>query len=187
MTKKPNVKIFYDFEMTGFRQDTTPISLGLVSSNGKEFYCEFTDWDYSQVDEWTEEHAIRNLTLGSFEKGKCLRLGSYTAIRGNQGEVRQVLLEWLKQFGTVEFWGDCSWYGGVLLNELLGGAFNLPDNVNCLFMDIGTMFRVFGIDPNIDREAFIDDEVTGDKHNALYDSKVIEKCYDKLYRRFVLK
>ena len=45
--------VFYDLEYTSKHQFTLPISIGMVSSDGsKEFYAEFTDYDYSQVDHW---------------------------------------------------------------------------------------------------------------------------------------
>ena len=56
--------VFYDLEYTSKHQFTSPISIGMVSSNGaKEFYAEFTDYDYSQVDQWLKTNVIDLLTL----------------------------------------------------------------------------------------------------------------------------
>jgi len=38
-------KIFFDTEFTGLHQNTTLISIGLISECGKTFYAELTDYD----------------------------------------------------------------------------------------------------------------------------------------------
>jgi len=175
------MRCFFDFEFTGLHQDTTPISLGVKAANGKQFYAEFTDFDKHQVDSWIQDNVINNLL---FKDGvmPVSVLGDYTALKGTRVQVMVAFLDWLKQFEHVEFWGDCLSYDGVLLNSMFGGAFNVPSNVDYIFYDICTLFKLFGIDPDINREAFIDKPIVGDKHNALYDAKVIEACYDKLQR-----
>lgn len=55
--------LFFDTEFTGLRKDTTFISLGIVSDNGKKFYAEFTDYNVEQCDEWIKENIINNLVL----------------------------------------------------------------------------------------------------------------------------
>ena len=62
--------VFYDLEYTSKHQFTSPISIGMVSSNGsKEFYAEFTDYDYSQVDQWLQTNVIDLLTLQDKQDG----------------------------------------------------------------------------------------------------------------------
>ena len=34
-----NMKIFFDTEFTGLHKDTTIISIGMISENGKKFLC----------------------------------------------------------------------------------------------------------------------------------------------------
>ncbi|QIA28713.1 putative 3' exoribonuclease [Phage f2b1] len=175
------MKLFFDFEFTGLRQDTTPISLGVKAANGRKFYAEFTDYNKSQVDSWIQENVIDNLKFNNGDM-PISNLGDYTVVKGTTAQVQFRFLTWLKQFNRAEFWGDCLSYDGVLLNNLLGGALNVPDNVDYIFYDICTLFKLFGIDPDISREAFIDKPIEGAKHNALYDAEVIEACYDKLER-----
>jgi hypothetical protein len=38
-------KVFFNTEFTGLHQNTTLISIGLVSECGKTFYAELTDYD----------------------------------------------------------------------------------------------------------------------------------------------
>ena len=60
------MKIFFDTEFTGLHKDTTLISIGLVSQDGKQFYAEFTDYDGKQVGDWIQENVIRNTLLFSW-------------------------------------------------------------------------------------------------------------------------
>lgn len=55
------MKLFFDMEFTGLRQNTTPISLGIVSEDGKKFYAEFCDYDRKQCDDWILENVIKNM------------------------------------------------------------------------------------------------------------------------------
>lgn len=57
------MNLFFDCEFTGLRQNTTLISLGIVSEDGKKFYAEFTDYDVEQLDDWIEENVIEKLNL----------------------------------------------------------------------------------------------------------------------------
>jgi len=68
----------------------------------------------------------------------------------------------------------------VLFNNIFGSAFDIPKNVYYIPFDICTMFKLKGVDPDISREEFIGNSVDGEKHNALYDAKVIKACYEKL-------
>ena len=62
------MKIFFDTEFTGLHQNTTLISIGLISECGKTFYAEFTDYDKSQIDDWLQENVINNLILEPHHK-----------------------------------------------------------------------------------------------------------------------
>lgn len=55
--------LFFDMEFTGLRQNTTPISLGIVSEDGKKFYAEFVDFDFNQVNDWITKNVLDNLFL----------------------------------------------------------------------------------------------------------------------------
>jgi len=180
------MNLYADFEFTGLHQYTTPVSLGIVADNGKEFYCEFSDFSQGQIDHqpdnFIQEHVIDNLIFNDKFNFGMQTTGDTSFIKGTFLEISKALREWLKQFKRVEFYFDTGFYDGVLMNELLGGAHDLPDNVNYIFLDIAPLFKVHGIDPDISREAFIDTPIKGNKHSALYDAKVIQACYEKLRR-----
>ncbi|ATN94519.1 hypothetical protein BSP21_168 [Bacillus phage BSP21] len=180
-------KVFFDLEFSGLNRGTTPISLGMAADDGKTLYCEFTDYDQSQVDDWIKQNVIQHLALHFTlvpHLGETFshEVGDATVARGSSSFLSRVVRGWVAQFDKVEFWGDTLYYDAILLNDLLGGALNLPDNVCMYYGDIATLFKIHGIDPDINRESFIDTPISGDRHNALYDARVIEACYDKLYR-----
>ncbi len=188
-------KIFMDTEFTGLHQKTTLISIALVAETGQSFYAELNDYDKSQIDEWLEQNVIANLQLspkkeGEDEhywverhkdnpKGNCI-FNSYSAeYRCSMMDLKEKLEKWLSQFEYVEMWSDCLAYDWVLFNQIFGHAFNIPKNVYYIPFDICTLFKLKGIDPDIDRKQFACSE-SCIEHNALYDALIIKECYDKL-------
>lgn len=171
-------KIFFDAEFTGLHQNTTLISLGLVTETGETFYAEFTDYDLFQVDSWIQENVIANLL--KYEEDFSLFFGDSHTIRSDSEDVKSSLEAWLDRFGEVEMWGDCVAYDWVLFCGLFGGALNVPANIYYIPFDISTLFKVKGVDPDITREEFAKPEGEGWKHNALWDALVIKACYEKL-------
>lgn len=192
------MRLFFDMEFTGLHKNTTPISIGIVSEDGKKFYAEFTDYDESQCNDWIKENVIKNLKLAGMGVGVSdtdenppLRI-----VMGDKRYIRQEANEWLRQFNKIQFVSDVCHYDFVLLIDLLtngGTALDLPENISAvchdLNMDIARHFHVS------DREAFDmnrekimndlcgpEDIVTGNKHNSLYDAQIIKTIYDLLNR-----
>jgi hypothetical protein len=180
------VKIFMDTEFTGLHKDTTLISIGLVAENGRTFYAELTDYDKSQVDDWLQVNVIDNLYLHKklYSMKELLRASvedDHVELRENKEYTAQTLELWFETFNEpIQLWSDCLSYDWVLFNDLFGHAFNIPKNVYYIPFDICTLFEIRRVDPDINREEFIDVEIEGKKHNALYDAKVIKACYEKL-------
>ena len=175
------MRIYFDSEFTGLHKDTSLISLGMVADNDKQFYAEFTDYNGSQVDEWIEDNVIANLQFNGMAPFKDI-VGNLTLMRHNKDMIHVALASWLTQFDTVELWSDVHHYDVVLLFDIFGHAFKVPHNVYYIPFDIATMFKTLGLDPDMDREAFIDKPIEGVKHNSLYDAQVIQACYHKLNR-----
>ena len=182
-------KVFFDTEFTGLHQNTTLISIGLVSECGKTFYAEFTDYDKKQVDNWIKDNVIANLTLGNYDIDKDYEpYAKNVKAKGTKEHVEQALSHWLHQFEQVEIWSDCLSYDWVLFNQIWGHAFNIPENIYYIPFDICTLFKIKGIDPVISREEFAGNMIevstaehwgTNPKHNALWDAYIIRECYRK--------
>lgn len=188
--------LFFDMEFTGLRQNTTPISLGIVSEDGKKFYAEFTDYDESQCNDWIKENVIKNLKLAGMGVGVSdtdenppLRI-----VMGDKRYIRQEANEWLRQFNKIQFVSDVCHYDFVLLIDLLtngGTALDLPENISAvchdLNMDIARHFRVSDLEAfDMSREQIMNDMcgpediVTGNKHDSLYDADVIRAIYEEI-------
>lgn len=172
-------KVFLDSEFTGLHQNSTLISLALIDENSNSFYAEFNDYDHNQVDDWIFKNVINNLLfkedcLFKDEESNSINLRNTTEVILNE------LREWLSNYDQIEVWSDCLSYDWVLFNNLFGNAFLIPDNIYYIPFDICTLFKIKGIDPDINREEFSNNtDGKHRKHNALYDALVIKNCYEK--------
>ena len=68
----------------------------------------------------------------------------------------------------------------VLFNDIFGTAFDIPKNIYYIPFDLSTLLYVKGIDPDINREEFANMKDGSQKHNALWDAKVIKRCFELL-------
>jgi hypothetical protein len=188
------MKVFFDTEFTGLHKNTTLISLGCVDDNGRTFYAEFTDYDKSQVDDWINENVIKSLSYA--KKNSFFRKnGAFEhdwRIRGDKTMVRETLDEWLSQYTFVELVSDVCHYDMVLLIDLFGDAFSLPENVNPSCHDInqdiaefyGNVTERWAFEKS--REEILKEcgeTIVGVKHNALYDAQVIRVIYNYITKQ----
>ena len=191
------MKCFFDTEFTGLSQDTTLISIGVITEDDRTFYAEFTDYNSKQINQWLKDNIIANLSFK--EHKEHYKITGYKSnvinhqdsfsyysieLNGNTADIKNELLQWLAQFDSVEFWSDCLAYDWVLLNNLIAnydeGYPVLPVNINYIPFDISTVMQIKGIDPDINREEFANIKDSTNKHNSLWDAKMIKKCYYKL-------
>lgn len=185
------MKLFFDCEFTGLRQNTTPISIGIVSEDGKKFYAEFTDYDESQCNDWITENVTSELL---HDTEKWYEGIADRQIHGIKKIISYALKDWIQQFKTIQFASDVCHYDFILLIDLLtngGTALDLPKNISAACHDINQdIAKHFNIS---DREAFdmsrekimndlckTEDIVTGNKHNSLYDAEVIKAIYEEI-------
>jgi len=172
-------KLFFDTEFTGLHQHTSLISIGIVADNGKTFYAELNDYDQSQIDDWLKTNVIDNLVLTAETETDIY--SEKVRFFGSSSDLKNVLSLWLTEnFEKVEMWSDCLSYDWVLFSQIFGHAFNIPSNVYYIPFDICTLFKMKGIDPDINRERFINHNNPDLKHNALHDAAVIQICYNLL-------
>lgn len=202
--------LFFDMEFTGLHKKTTPISLGIVSEDGKTFYAEFTDYNIFQVTSWIDKNVIENLKfpvpapgedyycIDSRAKTNPIENDLYdswnTEMNGTLYIINERLNHWLMQFDSIQFVSDVCHYDFVLLIDILtngGTALDIPENISAVCHDINMdIARHYHIS---DREAFdmsreqimndlcgSEDIVTGDKHNSLYDAEVIRAIWKEI-------
>lgn len=183
------MKIYFDTEFTGLHQNTTLISIGLIAENGNTFYGEIIDYDKLQIDEWLQNNIINNLLYNGHymvdENKENYR------ISWDKKTVSVALNKWLSQFSQVEWVSDVCHYDMVLLIDLLvGKALDLPYKIigsSChdINQDIAESYHINEIEAfDKLREDILKDAnifIDGDKHNSLYDAKVIKAISDYLY------
>ena len=201
------MRLFFDMEFTGLHKNTTPISIGIVSEDGKKFYAEFTDYDESQCDDWIKENVIKKLgaeniefdslyTLcdaSSFGNKRWLKYNdSMEVTNGEKFYIIPFLQIWLKQFDAIQFVSDVCHYDFVLLIDLLtngGTALDLPENISAVChdinQDIAAYFEVSDREAfDMNREEILDRlkgyHVVGEKHNSMYDAEIIKEIYEEI-------
>jgi hypothetical protein len=168
--------VYFDTEFTGLENGTTLISIGAIDSDGRSFYAELTDYNKDKIDDWLQKNVINNLSKNDEE----LKYMADVTVKGTKEEVKKSLTKWLSRYEKVEIWSDCLAYDWVMFNDIFGHAFNIPKNVYYIPFDICTLFKLKGVDPDINREEFAQLDAEGLKHNALWDAQVIKACYQKL-------
>ena len=198
------LRIFFDMEFTGLHKHTTPISIGLVTEDGRTFYAEFNDYDRPQVqqDSWIQKHVINQLQFAEPPSGQQEYWSwgkTNVSIRGSKEQIRRSLDDWFQDLlggplswidyspdigpvridePGIEMWSDCLAYDWVLFCDLFGSAFQIPHCIYYIPFDLCTLLKSKNFDPDINREKFAD--LAGEeeqKHNALWDAKVIKGCY----------
>lgn len=123
---------------------------------------------------------------------------------GTKSHISKHLREWLSQFKSIEFWGDYDTIDKPMLVDLIGEwneqeIFTIPNNddywyrskvkvgvPNHLpnikyydFFDLHTVFKIKGINPDINRVEY--SGIKADNtHYALLDASISYLCYNKL-------
>jgi hypothetical protein len=175
------MKIFFDTEFTGLHQNTTIVSIGLVSEDDRTFYAEFTDYDKSQITKQLKKIVIKKLL---FRDKKGLYIGGTLQnyeVKGNKKDINLHLRKWLSQFHEYEFWNDCLSYDWILLADLIGGIDGVTEEDDYYypnsFCSIDTI-KGKGFDAIIETY----NGEGKNLHNALYDAKLLKKCFELTYK-----
>lgn len=191
--------IFFDTEFTGLHKNTTLISIGLVSDDGRKFYAELTDYDKSQCDDWIKSNVINNLFLHYHTIGErpetAFTVDGKQYAYGNKIFVATHLRKWLSQFEEVQLVSDVCHYDMVLLIDIFGGAFDLPPNVCASCHDINQDIATWTDSSekeafNFSREDFVKYSREYDrrsfqpmKHNALHDAEIIKEIFEIIHTK----
>ena len=171
--------IFIDAEYTGEHAYTTLVSLGLVTLEGESQYVTLNDFDSEQVTDWLRENILVDIDVST-------RISSFEAYTR--------ISQWMESYSKGKPISLISAGLGsdlLLLFELW--KHNCPElkhfhALHCLpsylnhtkHFDLNTLFFAAGIDPDIDRDAFVNHSLNGVRHNALHDAKVVRECFLKL-------
>lgn len=178
--------VYFDTEFTGFNESSTLISIGLVTDFGDELYVTLNDYNSNQINTWIHKNVI-------------LHLSAFNSVSSK--EAYNLIYKWLHEISKgkkISLVSAGLSMDLILLFDLCKYRFeddnldfnairDLPDFLNhsCHF-DLNTMFLCSGISPDINREDFLIDKISGIRHNALYDAKIVRSCFKKLINNFNL-
>lgn len=191
---KQPLKIYFDTEFTGLQQNTTLISIALVTEYNEVFYAEFTDYDKSLVTNWCQENVINKLKL---KKSHYDMFNLY--IKGTKKEIHDILMIWFENIrhrhqshgDHIQFVSDVCHYDFTLLIDLISkNALDLPSYISpyChdINQDIARYYDISDIEAfDVNREEIIlerfpkNDDIkhmlnnSVNKHNSLYDANII--------------
>lgn len=122
------MKLFFDTEFAGLRKDTTLISIGIVSEDGRKFYAELTDYNENQCNKWINQNVVKNLHLPHIpwhskctENIKKLEEDGYVISQNPHIPREGALLEYdyfKSDNENMTALGDSHWIG-IALNEWL--------------------------------------------------------------------
>ena len=180
--------IFYDFEFTRSHQNTTPMSLGMVSYDGlHEFYIEFTDYDLEQIDDWLVENVLDKFILSEMNNNTFKKTNNSFFFKGEKEWVvnhRFGLKNWFKSFNEKIIPASAgNNLDLVLLNSIMKIKYieDRPDYFDGWGIDVISIYQWEGFLPDGEnfKELFLQKKIST-KHNALTDAHVVREMYLKM-------
>ena len=177
------MRIFLDTEYTGLHQQSTLISLALYFDEQNYLYAEFNDFEISQINSWLKDNVMDQLEHSGVNEALHVA-GNTWKLKGSRVFVKEKIEQWIAQYPQIEIWADCYAWDWVLFCELWGGSLNLPKNIFFMPMDLATLFKLKGLNPDTSRFQFVKEKLLefseAKQHHALWDAKVEKWCYENL-------
>lgn len=182
------MNVYFDTEFTSLEKDAQLISIGLISEDGKEFYAEFASINTELLNDWIIENVLMNTAKYGEVNETDIVVNEKDYHFGTREEIQEELREWLSQFDEVQLISDVCHYDMVLFIDIFGSAFDIPENVSPVCYDINQDIAFhYGESQkeafNRNREDILEEygfTITGNKHNSLYDARVIQQICEIL-------
>ena len=180
------MKIFFDTEFEGLYKNANLISIGLITEKGNQLYIENKEINPKLQDDWIKNNVLSNTILFGDLKPLDIVNNISEYFSGSLNEITNKLTDFLNQYDYVELVSDVCHYDMVQFIDIFGDVFSLPKNIclDCynINQDIARIKNINlqqAFDYN--REDIIKElnvKIEGNKHNALYDAKVIKTIYE---------
>ena len=178
------MRVYFDTEFEGLYRNAKLISLGLVSEDDKELYIEFNDIDVNNQSDWIKQNVLIN-TIYYGGKDVSIITEEENYFVGNREQICGVLRNWFKQFPEVQLVSDVCHFDMVLFIDIFRTAFDLPSNINSschnINQDIAKYYYITDQSAfDFNREEILEQNniyIEGEKHNSLYDAKVIREIH----------
>ena len=172
---------YVDAEFTGEHARATLVSIAIVGENDEELSLTLDDYDQGQVTPWLRENVLAHIdsrqSVSSRQAFQEVRTWFDDYADGERVHLVSAgkLLDLMLLFEL--------WHHGQPDREYFHHLHGLPEYLNhAAHFDLPTTFFLAGLDPHLDRAAFIGGEVEGQRHEALYDARVVRSCFLKLLR-----
>lgn len=164
-------KVFFDWEFDEDGVAIRPISLGMVSEDGRDTLYLEMQFDETLVNPWVREHVLPHLSW--HPHSRLTREQARDHVIGFVGEGGP-LVNKRDRKPDFEAWGYFADYDWVLLAQLFGPMVNLPANFPMFCMDLQQWWIQLGSPEGIKPKK------PKDAHNALADARWNRDCWNSL-------
>lgn len=168
-------RYWFDTEFMEDGETIELLSIGMVCDDGREFYAESTQADWSHANEWVQANVLPHLWCRQEDKREP-NLWSRDGGTGGylpRPAIAQALISFVSRGeGKPEFWAYYGDYDWVVLCQLFGRMIDLPEGWPMFAMDVKQLCVSLG-DPRLP-------EQTGTEHNALADARWTRDAWDFL-------
>lgn len=188
------MRIFHDWEFLETGEIIFPISVGMVSEDGREFYKVNADVNFVLAKHlirrhpWVMANVVPHLPLveGSYWPYDDDGSGDFMVdsrhpdvipsrlfgVYRNGPTIGQAILEWLRQFPTVELWGWYAAYDHVCLMQQYGPMAARPDQLPMVTFDLQQEYERLGR-PGLP-------EQDGQCHRAIDDARYMRRIWQAM-------
>jgi 3' exoribonuclease, RNase T-like len=168
------MKIYFDTEFIDTGTTIELLSIGMVAEDGREYYAVVDDlalmtnaWNTKSGGEyWLRNNVMNSLpingSIGDYYLCWDANHPDFDNIH-SRGQIRDDVLAFLRESGTVEFWAWFAAYDHVALSQLFGRMIDLPMGLPMWTNDIKQEHKRLGY-PRIP------EQLSG-VHNALSDAR----------------
>lgn len=163
------MRYYLDFE---FDDETLePLSMGIISQDGRELYLVRPDWlgvvVNSKNHDWLKQHVVPELERVQQHDAQRLIYTKHwsTLIMQFVGEANN----------PPDFWGYFSDYDWVIFCKLFGRMINLPKNLPMFCLDLKQLALSVGITESLKKLVPIKDE-----HSAIADARWVRTVHNMI-------
>lgn len=156
-------KYWFDTEFMEDGKTIDLISIGIVSDDGRTFYAESLDADYTKANSFVREHVFPHLDLARYGQARSV--------------IRRDLLEYIGNT-SPEFWTYFGSYDWVCLAQLFGTMMDFPRGWPMFPMDVMQLMVETGVYWKPRRHEVV--------HNALEDALWTKEMHDGIRERLCL-